>query len=258
MGQRRMFSNRIANSAKFLQMPAEAQLLYFHMILRADDDGVVEAYPLMKLLGSAPDVFKVLVIKGFIRQLNEDQVIVITDWLEHNVIRADRKVNSIYLHLLKEQAPDMQIIEPKPRSDVVDNSNRIGGQSTVSISQVKLSKDKTSKENTNSELKARRNVDIFPKEEYTKVTESYKQIKQVSPAKSEWLPILREIKLIFKAGRTSEQIIQTMRVCEANYDDWSMATVRLKIADVVAGKLSAKTNKFAPSVGIIGKGARDI
>lgn len=123
-------------------MPAEAQVLYFHMVLRADDDGVVESYPLMKLLGSAPDSFKVLQVKGFIRQLNEDQVIVISDWLEHNVIRADRKVNSIYAHLLEKVAPDIPRIEPKPRSDVEDNSARVGGPSTGGISKVRLGKDK--------------------------------------------------------------------------------------------------------------------
>lgn len=137
-----MFSNRIANSARFLQMPAEAQVLYFHMVLRADDDGVVESYALMKLLGSAPDNFKVLAAKGFIRQLNEDQVIVITDWLEHNTIRADRKVNSIYTNLLVSVAPDIPRIVPKPRVDVEDNSKRVGGQSTDGISKVKLSKVK--------------------------------------------------------------------------------------------------------------------
>ena len=100
-----MFSNRIANSAKFLQMPAESQLLYFHLVLRADDDGVVESYPVLKLLGLAPDNFRVLIAKGFIRLLNEDQVIVIPDWLEHNKIRPDRKVNSMYLSLLKEKYP---------------------------------------------------------------------------------------------------------------------------------------------------------
>ena len=143
MGQRRMFSNRIANSAKFLQMPTESQLLYFHMILRADDDGIVESYPLIKMLGVPEDNFKVLAAKGFIKQLNSDQVVVITDWLEHNVIRADRKVDSIYIHLLREKAPELPIIEPKPRSDVDDNSRRLsGGQSTDGISQVKLSKDK--------------------------------------------------------------------------------------------------------------------
>lgn len=142
MANRRMFSNRIANSAKFLQMPSEAQLLYFHMILRADDDGVVEAYPLIKLLGSPSDVFKVLLAKGYVKQLNEDQVIVIMDWLEHNVIRADRKVDSIYKHLLS-KVPDLLLIEPKPRSDVEDNSKRLGGQSTDGISQVKLGKVNT-------------------------------------------------------------------------------------------------------------------
>lgn len=139
-----MFSNRIANSARFLQMPAEAQMLYFHMILRADDDGVVESYPLMKLLGVATDNYKILTVKGFIKILNEDQVVVITDWLEHNVIRPDRKVDSIYKHLLP---PDIKVITPKPRSDVKDNSKRTGGQSTDGISKVKLSKVKTSKDN---------------------------------------------------------------------------------------------------------------
>lgn len=137
-----MFSNRIANSAKFLQMPTEAQLLYFHMVMRADDDGIVEAYPLLKLLSVPPDNFKVLITKGFVRQLNEDQVVVITEWLEHNTIRADRKVNSIYQELLIQNHPDIKIIAPKPRSDVEDNSKRLSGPSTGGISQVKLSKDK--------------------------------------------------------------------------------------------------------------------
>jgi len=145
-----MFSNRIANSAKFLQMPAESQLLYFHMVLRADDDGIVESYPLVKLLGMPIDNFKVLVAKGFIKILNEDQVIVITDWLEHNKIRADRKVNSFYLPLLKERYPQLPIIEPKPRTDVEDNSKRVGGQSTDGTREVKLSQVKLKEEDRGS------------------------------------------------------------------------------------------------------------
>jgi len=125
-------------------MPAEAQLLYFHMILRADDDGVVESYPLMRLLGVPNDNLKLLMAKDFVRNLNEDQVIVIVDWLEHNVIRADRKVDSIYKNLLSIKAPDIKVVQPKERSDVKDNSKRVGGQSTVGISQVKLSKGKVS------------------------------------------------------------------------------------------------------------------
>ncbi len=128
-------------------MPAESQVLYFHMVLRADDDGIVESYPIVRLLGLAPDNFKVLVAKGFIKVLNEDQVIVIKDWLEHNIIRADRKVDSIYKHLLLEKAPEVKVIQAKPRSDVEDNSRRTGnGQSTDGISQVSLGKVKLSKD----------------------------------------------------------------------------------------------------------------
>ena len=120
-----MFSNRVASSAKFLQMPSEAQLLFFHMVLRADDDGIVESYPLMKLLGTPPDNFKVLIAKGFIKQINEDQVVVIEEWLEHNTIRADRKVNSFYLPAMLEKYPDTKYVVPKPRKDVDDNSKRV-------------------------------------------------------------------------------------------------------------------------------------
>jgi len=143
MANHRMFSHRIANSARFLQMPLESQLLYFHMILRADDDGVVESYPLIKLLGTTPDSFKMLLVRGLIKSLNEDQVVVIPDWLEHNKIRPDRKINSLYNEIIKEKYPEINLIEAKPRSDVIDNSKRLGGgQSTVGLSQVKLSEVK--------------------------------------------------------------------------------------------------------------------
>jgi len=165
MAQRRMFSNRIANSARFLQMPEGAQLLYFHMIQRADDDGVVESYPLIKLLGTAPDNFKVLIAKGFIRQLNEDQVIVIEDWLEHNTIRADRKVNSMYSHLLDEVAPDISRIEPKPRTDVIDNSKRVGGQSTVGIDKDRLGKDRLEQNSIVETKKSEAIASYTPKKE---------------------------------------------------------------------------------------------
>lgn len=140
MANRRMFSNRIANSARFLQMPLESQALYFHLVLRADDDGVVESYPIVRLLGVAPDSMKVLIAKEFVKVLNDDQVVLIHDWLEHNVIRADRKVNSIYQKLLPQ---NIVVVEPKPRSDVIDNSNRLGGPSTDGLSKVRLGKVST-------------------------------------------------------------------------------------------------------------------
>lgn len=195
MASRRMFSNRIANSAKFLQMPAESQLLYFHLVLRADDDGIVESYPVTRLLGLAPDNFKVLIAKGFIKQLNEDQVVVITDWHEHNTIRADRKVNSIYQHLLKKVLPEIKLISPKPRTDVIDNSNRVCGQSTDGISKVKLSK-----------------VNIHTSEQFNSFWQSYPKKRNPGQAESAWKKINPDNELVDKIILSIGQHKQT--------DDW--------------------------------------
>jgi hypothetical protein len=117
MSQRRMFSKRITNSGKFLKMPQSSQSLYFHLGMEADDDGVVEAYHVMKLTNANEDDLRVLVAKEFIKILNDDMVSFIMDWNEHNLIRPDRKINSIYKDLLLQVYPEADIINPKPRAD---------------------------------------------------------------------------------------------------------------------------------------------
>lgn len=118
MAERRMFSKKIIDSARFIKMPASSQALYFHMGIRADDDGVVEGYNVMRMIGATEDDLKVLVAKGFVTILNEDLVAYINDWKEHNLIRADRKVDSVYKNLLLQIVPEVQLLEPKQRSDV--------------------------------------------------------------------------------------------------------------------------------------------
>lgn len=117
MAERRMFARKIINSAKFLKMPASSQALYFHLGLNADDDGIVEAFPIMRQMGASEDDLKILVAKGFVIVLNEDLVAYITDWQSHNRIRADRKIDSIYKPLLLQMLPDVSLIEPRTRTD---------------------------------------------------------------------------------------------------------------------------------------------
>lgn len=155
-----MFSKRIVESTRFLRMPATSQNLYFHLGMLADDDGIVEAYPVMCTTGASEDDLRVLVSKKFVTVLNQDTVTYINDWLEHNTIRADRKKDSIYKDLLLEVVPGAEIIEPKQsyysRQKEICQTN--GGQngdkeqtndslSKDKISKGKLSKDKVSKEN---------------------------------------------------------------------------------------------------------------
>lgn len=113
MASRRMFSFRVTESTRFLKMPATSQNLYFHLCMHADDDGVVEAYNVIRLLGATEDDLRVIVSKGFVTLLNEDMVAYINDWRENNSIRADRKTDSVYKELLLRVIPDADLVESK-------------------------------------------------------------------------------------------------------------------------------------------------
>ena len=125
MAERRMLSKKIFQSRKFLMMPFEAQALYTHLILSSDDDGIVEAFPIVRMIGAKEDSLGLLVVKKFILPLNEDMVYFITDFEEQNKIRADRVQPSRYRDLLLEKT-DMVISGKR----VTSSKNIIDGQMT--------------------------------------------------------------------------------------------------------------------------------
>lgn len=118
MAERRMFAKSIINSARFLRMPATSRLLYYDLGMAADDDGVVEAFAVMRMTGAVEDDLRVLVTKGFVTILDEDELVAyINDWSVSNQLRADRKIDSVYQELLLKIVPDAQIIQKTERAD---------------------------------------------------------------------------------------------------------------------------------------------
>ena len=156
MANRRMISIGIINSAKFLKMPMSSRLLYYDLCLRADDDGVVEGFNILRMTGASEDDLRVLAAKDYVKILNEDLVSYITDWTEHNKLRADRKVNSIYQDLLLQVLPDIKLLEPKQRADRIKNLADMGqtivqphdGHGTVPGTSHRLSPKCSTVENT--------------------------------------------------------------------------------------------------------------
>ena len=55
MAERRMFARSIIGSARFLRMPPTSRLLYYDLGMQADDDGVVEAFAVMRTTGATED-----------------------------------------------------------------------------------------------------------------------------------------------------------------------------------------------------------
>lgn len=96
MAERRMFAKTIIDSDAFLDMPLSAQALYFHLSMRADDDGFINnPKKIQRMVGASDDDCKLLIMKRFIITF-ESGVIVIKHWKIHNYIRNDRYKPTIY------------------------------------------------------------------------------------------------------------------------------------------------------------------
>ena len=90
MAERRMFAKRIIDSDLFLEMPLSTQALYFHMSMRADDDGFINnPKRIMRMLGCADDDMRILAEKQFIIPF-ESGIVVVKHWKIHNYIQKDR------------------------------------------------------------------------------------------------------------------------------------------------------------------------
>ena len=90
MAEKRMFAKTIIDSDLFLDMPVTAQLLYFHLCMRADDDGFINnPKRIMRDVRCSDDDMKMLIAKDYVIPF-ESGVIVIKHWRLHNYIQRDR------------------------------------------------------------------------------------------------------------------------------------------------------------------------
>lgn len=103
MATKRMFSNLVIDSDDFCELSLNAQLLYFHLGMKTDDDGFVTgAKRTAKLIGASADDFKELVDYGFLINFPDSNVYLVTHFRLNNEIKADRKANTIYQNELSQ------------------------------------------------------------------------------------------------------------------------------------------------------------
>ena len=96
MAQRRMFSKNIVDADKFMDLTSESQVLYFHMNLKADDEGFVSsANKMVKMLGLGKEHLKELSDNDFIF-IFKSGICLIRHWHIHNYIRKDRLALTMY------------------------------------------------------------------------------------------------------------------------------------------------------------------
>ena len=90
VADKRMMSKSVIDTDMFLDMPASTQCLYFHMLLRADDDGFLKnAKTIMRTVGASPDDIKLLIAKQYLIPFDTG-IMAIKHWRIHNYIKKDR------------------------------------------------------------------------------------------------------------------------------------------------------------------------
>lgn len=136
-----MFSRKITETDRFLEMPLSSQALYFHLNMGADDEGFIDkAKTIQRTIGASDDDMKLLIAKGFLIPFDSG-VVVIRHWRIHNYIRSDRFQSTLHQDEKTQLEYDhSKAAMLKPLENVIPNGYHLDTQDRVS----KVSLDKVS------------------------------------------------------------------------------------------------------------------
>lgn len=134
MAERRMFAKTIIDSDAFLDMPLSAQALYFHLSMRADDDGFINnPKKIQRMVGASDDDCKLLIMKRFIITF-ESGVIVIKHWKIHNYIQKDRYKPTIY----QEEKATLSTKDNKAYTECIQDVYKVETQDRLELGEGRL------------------------------------------------------------------------------------------------------------------------
>ncbi len=149
MAERRMFAKSIIDSDAFLDMPLSAQALYFHLSIRADDEGFVgNPKRIRSMIGASEDDYKLLIVKRFLLVFPSG-VVVIKHWKIHNYIQSDRCKPTTYM----EERATLSLDGKKAYVERVDTpciQNGYSSDTQVRLDKVSIGEDRLIEENAAS------------------------------------------------------------------------------------------------------------
>lgn len=233
MAERRMFTQKIIDSDAFLDMPLTTQALYFHLNMRADDDGFINnPKKICRMIGASEDDLKLLIAKRFVLAF-EKGVIVIKHWRMHNLIRKDRysptqyedefmslniKDNGSYT----EKMPQIQGIEEygnqmatswQPNGNQMATQNRLGKDSIgeVSVGKSSIVKDSIGeKEEVKEEKNSTTNTCKQVAALFNQICVSYPSVQSLSEARKKAIKArfktytLEDFEILFEKAEASD------------------------------------------------------
>ena len=146
MARKRMFSLLVVDTDEFLDMPSSTQSLYYHLGMRADDDGFVASpKKIVKLVNCSNDDLKLLIAKGFIIPFDSG-IIAIRHWKLNNDLKKDRYTPTIYLNEKSTLKVNKNKVYSIDGNNLETNWRQNGNKLETQYSIDKNSIDKNSKE----------------------------------------------------------------------------------------------------------------
>lgn len=189
-----MFAKTIIDSDIFLDMPLSTQCLYFHLSMRADDDGFINnPKKIQRMVGSSDDDLKLLIAKNFIIPF-ESGVVVIKHWKIHNYIQKDRYKETLYKDekslLITDKNKEYFISIPKVDSEDTKCIHDVSNPDT----QDRLGKDRIGKYSIPTEEKdVSESVDNSTNENLSSMSKLYQEnIGMINGIVAEWITEISE------------------------------------------------------------------
>lgn len=128
MATKRMFSNSVIDADNFCSLSVESQLLYFHLGLKADDDGFCPVMKICRILGFDKGPLEELEEAGFLIPF-DDGVVAIVHWFVNNTLKKDRYHESRYAshkkQLRLDENNEYSRMEPERKQNGTDSEESI-------------------------------------------------------------------------------------------------------------------------------------
>lgn len=227
MAEKRMFAKTIIDSDAFLDMPLSTQALYFHLSMRADDDGFINnPKKVQRMIGCSDDDLRILIAKNFIIPF-ESGIVVIKHWRIHNYIRSDRYKSTIYQNemsmLTSEENKEYVLGIP---SDI-PNDNQMDTQYRLDENRLDKSSvdNKSSKEDYNSHLEDDSSKNVYPE-----IVELWNTLEPYG---------IKKIRSI--ASGSKRHVYLRTRLKQYGYDSFAEIVENIKESDFLQGRVFSKT-----------------
>ncbi len=228
MAERRMFAKTIVDSDAFLDMSLSTQALYFHLAMRADDDGFLNnPKKIQRVIGASEDDFRLLIAKRFVIMFNSG-VIVIKHWRIHNYIQRDRYKSTVYTH----ERQQLSIKENSAYTEVenavdimypecIQNVSKMDSQVRLEL-ELELGKDrlvKDSVQNTDEESEKIDHKSVV--DSFNLTCKRLPDVKKITDKRRKAIKSVLKVYTVEEVKKTFEMVNESAFLNGENKNNWS-------------------------------------